>query len=94
MKFNLKKIIYFSILSRFFSASQIIPKLCIDCKFYKNNFFTISKFGKCSLFPIEKYDDYFWVNGKNYNNTEYHFCSTSRKFDDMCGKEGKHFEQK
>jgi len=76
-----------------FSANQIRHKLCIDCKFYTKSFFSFSKFGKCTLFPIENYNDYFLVNGKN-SNTEYDYCSEARKFDSMCGKEGKFYEKK
>jgi hypothetical protein len=35
------------------------------------------------------------VNGKPDNNLDkYHYCSTARKFDNMCGKEGKFYEEK
>ena len=87
-------IIYCNILS-LFSAAPIKPKLCVDCKFFTKDFFTINKFGKCSLFP--KVDDinYFLVDGNKDNiNSEYHYCSTSRKYDHMCGEEGKLFENK
>lgn len=77
-----------------FSVSQIKPKLCIDCKFYRKNFFTSSEFGKCALFPIGKDTDSFLVNGKMDDNIEYYFCSTLRKYEDMCGKEGKLYEKK
>ena len=86
-------IIYSIVLSQFL-ASQIKPKLCIDCKFYKKHFFTDSEFGKCSVFPIGKYDDSFLVNGKIDKNIQYYYCSTSRKNEDMCGKEGKFCEKK
>jgi hypothetical protein len=88
-------IIYSTILSPF-SASQIRPKFCIDCKFYKKDFFTFSEFGKCSLFPKEKDTDYFLVNGnkKNNNNIEYYYCNTARISDNMCGEEGKLYEKK
>jgi len=84
-----------SIILSLVSGSQIIPKLCVDCKFYTKNFFTLSKFGKCSKFPREETDNYYLVNGKNYNIEDYyHYCSTSRKIHHMCGKEGKFFEKK
>lgn len=79
------------------SASQIrtiTPKLCIDCKFYTKNFFDSSEFGKCTKFPKENENDYFLVNGKSRNNEDYHYCSTSRKIDTMCGKDGKFYEKK
>jgi hypothetical protein len=43
------------------------------------------EYGKCSFFPIGV--DYL-VTGKN---ADYRYCSTSRSFEDMCGKKGKHF---
>lgn len=76
-----------------FSCSQIKPKFCIDCKFYKKDFFTSSEFGKCVLFPYGAHDDYFLVNRKMDKNIEYYYCSTSRKSENMCGKEGKFFEK-
>ena len=76
-----------------FAATQIRPKLCIDCKFYTKGFLTSNEFGKCALFPKENDNDYFLVNGVNNNKTEYHYCSTSRRFERMCGKEGKFYEK-
>ena len=77
------------------SKSQNTPKLCINCRFYTKDFFTFSKFGKCSMFPTEPEPEYYLVNGKpDNNNIEYHYCSTSRKFEHMCGKEGKYYEEK
>jgi len=80
------------------SANQIRPKFCVDCKFYKKDFFTFSEFGKCTLFPKEKDNDYFLVNGNNNdndnNNIEYHYCATSRNSERMCGEEGKFYEKK
>lgn len=79
------------------TANQVTPKLCINCKFYTKDFFTSSEFGKCSSFPAEKENDYFLVNGNNNNNDKeynYHYCSTARKFDHMCGEEGKFYKKK
>jgi hypothetical protein len=78
-----------------FSVSQFKPKLCIDCKFYKNNFFTNSKFGKCSLFLKEENQHIYLVNGiSEYQNIEYYYCATARNSEDMCGKEGKMHKRK
>ena len=73
------------------------PKICIDCKFYikQNNFFISNEFGKCSLFPYECENDYYLVNGlNNEKDEEYYHCSTARKYEDMCGREGKFYEKK
>jgi len=86
-------IIYSIILSPFL-ASQLKPKFCIDCQFYKNNIFTGSEFGKCSLFPKDNDNVDFLVNGNKNNNIEYHYCSTSRLTDNMCGKEAKYYYKK
>ena len=78
-----------------FSTSQNTPKFCINCKFYTKNFFSLSEFGKCSLFPREIDNDSFLVNGKPANNNiEYFYCSTSRQSDRMCGTEGKFYQKK
>jgi hypothetical protein len=77
-----------------FSSSQITPKLCMNCKFFTKNFFTNSDFGKCKMFPIKNVNDYFLVNGKNYTYVEYQYCTTSRSYDSMCGKEGKFYEKR
>jgi hypothetical protein len=86
-------VIYSIILSCFY-ANQIKPKLCIDCKFYTKKFFTSSEFGKCISFPKDTENDYFLVNGNNNYNIEYHYCSTSRKYEHLCGEEGKFYEKK
>ena len=71
------------------------PKLCTDCKYFKKDYLTSKKFGKCSFYPIPKYNDYYLVDGsKEVFEYNYHYCSTARNFEHMCGKEGKHFKNK
>lgn len=88
-------IIIYSIILLIFSAT----KFCINCKYYKKNFFTNSDFGKCSKF-IKKDNInsmYFLVNGynnNNYNYEEYYYCTTARQCDHMCGEEGIFYEKK
>lgn len=97
MNYILLCIFFYNILSTI-SANQVKPKFCIDCKFFKNNFFTGSEFGKCSAFPeidIEKDNANFLVNGyKKESKKEFNYCSTARKYDHLCGKEGKFYERK
>jgi hypothetical protein len=76
------------------SACKVGTKFCINCKFYKKDFLTFSEFGKCAQFPYENYNNYFLVNGKDYNNKNFHYCSTARQYDHMCGKEAKFYEEK
>ena len=77
------------------SANKIGTKFCINCKFYKKTFFTFSEFGKCTMFPLKKTNDEYLVNGTNTPTIEeYHYCSTSRLSERMCGEEGKFYEEK
>lgn len=70
-------------------------KICKDCKFFKKEFFTETKFGHCSRFLNQPTNDYSLVDGvKDMSPTSYHYCATARKFDDMCGPEAKYFESK
>ena len=70
-------------------------KICKDCKFFKKDFHTDTKFGHCSNFPIQEKDNYFLVDGfKDTSPTSYHYCATARSSERMCGPEGKYFESK
>ena len=87
-------IILFSMFLSQISATQI-PKLCINCKFYKNLLFSDSRFGQCTMFPIKRDNDYFLVNGyTKKNKIEYNYCSISRKYEDMCGNEAIFYKNK
>lgn len=87
-------IIFYSILSAFL-ADPIKPKLCINCKFFKNNFIVGSAFGKCSLFPIFENNDSFLVNGINQiKKIDYKYCSILRENDNYCGRDGKLYKEK
>ena len=89
-------ILLFMLFTEIFSSNPIKPKLCCDCKFFKKDFFTINKFGKCSLFPKDEDADnrYFLVDGIDRNNKQLYFCSTARACKEMCGPEGKFYEKK
>ena len=70
-------------------------KICKDCKFFKKDFSTDTKFGHCSNFPIQETNNYFLVDGfKDTSPTSYHYCATARSSERMCGQEGKYFESK
>lgn len=87
---------YFSAINHNIKLIDQKPKLCIDCKFYKppTYFFTSNDFGKCSLFPYYYISDSFLVNGVIKKNTkEEYYCATARKYNDMCGKEGKFYQK-
>jgi len=87
-------IIFYIILSNI-TANPANPKLCIDCKFFKKDFFTSNKYSVCSLFPRVPVDSPFLVDGKKrILNDDYYFCSISREYEFMCGKEGKLYQPK
>jgi len=84
--------IILSIILPILSLQEIKPKLCIDCK----HFITDGRdglFGKCSLFPSDSSKSRFLVNGIK-NPYYYQYCSILRKENDMCGEEGKMYEEK
>lgn len=71
------------------------PNLCVNCKFFEKEFLMGNDLAKCSLFPRKERNDDFLVDGiKRNKKIEYSYCSVSRMFDDMCGKEGKLFQKK
>ena len=78
-----------------FSVLSLEPKLCINCKFFKNDLFMDDKFGKCLKSPKVNDIDYFLVSGvKPSTKKEYHFCSIVRMYNPECGPDGKLFEPK
>lgn len=84
-----------SILLPAFALNEIAPKLCVNCKFFRNGFMMDSKYGKCSLFPEIKTEediDYF-VSGIE-KNPEFNYCFVARRSNDMCGKEGTKYVNK
>jgi len=78
------------------------PNICINCKFAINNVDKYDLLGdenlqfiKCSLFPINKELNDFLVTGVNsISDPDYNYCSTARKFNHMCGEEGKMYKKK
>jgi hypothetical protein len=95
----MKYILPFILLTEVVSLNPPIkPNLCVNCKFFTKDFFTMNKFGKCALFPKEDQEDdnrYFLVDGtKTANKQEYNFCSIARRYERMCGQEGKFYEAK
>jgi hypothetical protein len=78
------------LLSTFFVLTHALtPKLCIHCKHFMHN--SSPEFGKCRLFPRNDIGDNYFVTGKNDVKKDYHYCSTSRQFESLCGNNGKYF---
>jgi len=68
-------------------------KFCKNCKFFKKDFFTETKYGHCSHFPNEP-SNYLVDGYKDESPTSYFYCSTARSSDYMCGPEGKYYESR
>ena len=85
-------IVICSVIIPVFSVKEITPNLCINCKFFMNDFISGNKYGKCSFFPKTetKMDIDYLITGSKKDST-YQFCSIARDYDDMCGKEGKKY---
>ena len=69
-------------------------KFCKDCKFFKKDFFTETKYGHCTHFPFEPTSNYLVDGYKDDSPASYYFCSTARSSDRMCGPEGKYFSSR
>ena len=69
-------------------------KFCKDCKFFKKDFFTETKFGHCSRFPFQQTDNYLVDGYKDESPINYYYCSTARSSDHMCGPEGKYYSSR
>lgn len=91
-------IIFYNFLLLFSRMYSIKPKLCANCKFCIKDFFEISNKGKCSLFPKaekEEQSRFFLVDeGILIKKTDYQYCNISREYQNMCGKDGKLYEEK
>lgn len=79
--------------SLFVHSLSVDSLFCRNCKFFIQQKGSPESFGKCGLFPrIE--EDYFLVTGVMETNTDFYYCSTVRKFENMCGEKGKLYQDK
>lgn len=84
-------IFIYSLVLPIFSLKMSKPNLCINCKHFIPG--TIdNKYGKCVLFPNNGNVDFLVTGIDNYNN--YYYCTITRYYENMCGKEGKYYEIK
>jgi len=73
------------------AALAFKPNICIHCKHFKKDIFSLPKFGKCALVPIAVEDDNYDVTGiVATEKLDHQFCSIVRKHGG-CGPEGKWF---
>ena len=87
--------IWFNLFFAEIYSLEIKPKICIHCKYFIPDDIS-DVYGKCSFFPkIEKNNANYLVTGNNDPSLlDYEYCSTARKYEDMCGKEGKKYKRK
>jgi hypothetical protein len=81
-----------SIILPVLSLNEITPKLCVNCKFFRSNYINGNSYGKCSLFPKTELEIDLVTGIKK--DPKYQFCSIARDYEDLCGKEGKKYEEK
>jgi len=67
----------------------------MNCKHFKRDIFTPSRFAKCKKFLTIDDNVNHLIDGKKTEKQEnMHYCSTARKFDILCGGEGTGYEPK
>jgi len=67
----------------------------MNCKYFKRDLFSPSRFAKCKKFLIVDNNVDFLIDGKKIELPEtMYYCSTARKFDHLCGEEGTSYESK
>ena len=69
-------------------------KMCMNCKYFKKNYFSANHLGKCSLFPLEKTSRYLIDVPANKTDFDYTYSSIARGSEYMCGKKGELFIKK
>ena len=70
-------------------------KLCINCKHFKKDIFTPSKYAQCKKFLIIYKNVNYLIDGKRKEETKnLYYCSTARSFDNLCGEKGAGYEPK
>ena len=89
----------YMLLYSFFSCSvtsmaPLNPKLCKNCRHFLKPLVTSIEFGKCAMLLQPKDDINYFITGKRKNKSEHYFCSVARNYDNLCGEEGKYYEDK
>ena len=87
---RMKVILFLSIVSAF-----ALDKLCMNCKHFKRDVFTPSRFAKCKKFLMINTNVNHLIDGKKTENpVNMYYCSTARSSSYMCGEEGSGYEPK
>lgn len=83
----------------FSKVFSIKPKFCVNCKYnIPDTVISTSnpKFSKCALFPKSSDDNnsYLVTGDFKLSLVEYHYCSTARDQESMCGQKGTEYKKK
>jgi hypothetical protein len=81
------------LLALFALTHALTPKLCIHCIHFITDGACGPKFGKCRILPITHVDENYLVTGVTTVKTDYHYCSTARNHEHLCGEKGKRFKK-
>jgi hypothetical protein len=77
------------------STGIAFDKLCMNCKHFKKDIFTPSRFAKCSKFLIIDTNVDHLIDGKRREEKKnMYYCSIARSSSRMCGEEGVGYEPK
>ena len=88
-----------------FSRERVKPKICVNCKYIiPDTIYSwqtprdtkFSEYSRCSLFPqySNNKNNHLVTGNIEKSTTIYHYCSTARDQDSMCGEEGKEYKKK
>jgi hypothetical protein len=80
-------LIIYSIILPIICFKKIRSKQCFNCKYFIAD--NTGTFGKCSLFPIIENN----LENKK-EEKDYFFCCVTRKYNSMCGEEGKLYKKR
>ena len=78
----------------FLSVVSALDKLCMNCKHFKRDIFTPSRFAKCKKFLMIDNNVDHLIDGKKEETENMYYCSTARSSSRLCGEEGAGYEPK
>ena len=70
-----------------------LPRFCVNCVHYIPHRKHRPEYSECKLFPVPNNELYLITGQVNIQPTEYHYCSTARRVEDMCGNSGKKYKE-
>ncbi len=64
-------------------------RLCVNCLFFKKDYWWKNEYGKCTFFPKRNVNkNYFIDDFSVVDLPDYNYCSSARKSKNMCGEDG------